>query len=188
MFFALLTFLNSLQAISDIVKFFLMQNLSINSAINFGKIGIIQKSLEDFNITINPENIRAHILNAASQMYKLIADETRDTLISIMFDSASRNNRHVFGVNIRYIYEGKLRERVLGVLTQRNRQFGSILASQIRDLLAKIDKTVEDVYVSCTDNGKNMIKTSNIIIEAQKDLNLIQLISDEGILFIVKSV
>jgi len=124
--------------------------------------------------------MRQKFLKAAFQVYGIIEHETKDSLISIMFDSASRNNRHVFGVNIRYMYDGKLRERVLGVLTQRNRQFGSILAAQIKDLLAKIGKSIDDVYVSCTDNGNNMVKTSDIIFEAQKDLNLMQLISDEG--------
>lgn len=176
----ILLYFCSLQEVGDIVKFFLEQNLSMRCADKFTEIGFVKNVLDQANITINRDTMRGNFLKCAEQIYNIIKEETKNKLISIMFDSASRNNRHVFGVNICYRHEGKFRERVLGVLTQTGRQFGSVLAAQVIQLLEKIEKTINDIYVTCTDNGANMIKTSDILLEAQKELNLIQLISDEG--------
>lgn len=124
--------------------------------------------------------MKEFILKAASEIYKLIADDAKDVLPSVMIDSASKNGRRVFGVFIRYLKNTTIHERVIGVLTQHGHQAGTVLASQIIDMLQKINKSVDDIYSTCSDNGRNMIKASQLLIDAQQQINILSYALEDG--------
>ena len=39
------------------------------------------------------------------------------------------------------------------MLTQHDRQFVSVLASELRDLIDRVGKSVDDIYATCHDQG-----------------------------------
>ena len=90
-----------------------------------------------------------------------------------MFDSASRYGRNVFGVSCRSIKDGEIVYRTLLIITQEGRQFGEILAAQLDNVIEKIGKCFNDIYATCTDQGKNMTKASNISQNAQDQIKVI---------------
>ena len=67
--------------------------------------------------------------------FSLIREETENVLMSLMFDSASQYGRNAFGVSSRYIKDGEIVDRALGIITQEGRQFGEILAAQLENVL-----------------------------------------------------
>ena len=101
-----------------------------------------------------------------------------------MFDNASRYGRNVFGVSCRYIKDGEIVDRNLGIITQEGRQFGKILATQLENVIGKIGKYANDTYATCTGQGKNMRKASNILQNAQDQMKVIlEIYGDEFIDF-----
>ena len=93
--------------------------------------------------------------------------------MSLMFDSASRYGRNLFGVSCRYIKDGEIVDRALGITTQEDRQFGEILAAQLENVIGKIGKCANDIYPTSTDQGKNMTKASHIPRNAQDQMKVI---------------
>ena len=79
-------------------------------------------------------------------------------------------NTNVFSGSIRYTKDGKLYDRTLGMLTQHGRQLGSILADQLNTLIAKVWKGIDDIYSTCSDQGKSMLKASDAIKEMQSQM------------------
>ena len=117
--------------------------------------------------------MKRYIQYACENIFKLIREETENVLVSLMIDSASRYGRNVFGVSCRYIKDGQIADRTLGIITQEGRQFGEILAAQLENVIGKIGKCANDIYATCTDQGKNMMKASNILQNAQDQMKVI---------------
>lgn len=120
------------------------------------------------------------IRRASEQMYEKVKDDIKDSLISVLFDSASRNRRHVLGVTVRYYKDKKINERVLGVITLHERQTSEALADRVRNLLNKVGKTEIDIFCSTTDNGANMLKATDIMLAAQSDSTLLTFLDETG--------
>ena len=123
--------------------------------------------------------MKRYIQHACENIFSLIREETENVLMSLMFDSASRYGRNVFGVSCRYIKDGVIVSRTLGIITQEGQQFGKILAAQLGNVIGKIGKCADDIYATCTDQGKNMTKASNIPQNAQDQMKVILEIYDD---------
>ena len=90
--------------------------------------------------------MKCYIQHACENIFLLIREETENVLMLLMFDSASRYGRNVFGVSCRYIKDGEIVDRTLGIITQEGRQFGEILAAQLENVIEKIGKCANDIY------------------------------------------
>lgn len=86
------------------------------------------------------------------------------------YDSASRLGRNVFSLSIRYMDNGNIIERTAGMMTQNTHQTGINLAEEVKLILKKFDKTVNDVYAICSDGGRNMVKTAELLKNAQDQI------------------
>ena len=156
--------------VRDFIKSILMRNLPITVADDMGKNEMIRKALQAFGVRWNRQKAKEFILKAAEQIYEIIAKDIENVYPSLMFDSASRFNTNVFSASIRYTKDGKLHDRTLGMLTQHGRQLGVVLADQLITLIAKVGKGADDIYSTCSDQGKNMIKASDAIREMQNQM------------------
>ena len=47
------------------------------------------------------------------------------------------------------------------------------MAAQLENVIGKIGKCANDIYATCTDQGKNMTKASNILQNAQDQMKVI---------------
>ena len=131
---------------------------------------MIRKALQAFSVTWNRQKAKEFIQKAADQIYEIITKDIENVYSSLMFDSASRLNRNVFSGSIRFTKDGKLYNRTLGMLSQHRQQLGSVLADQLITLIAKVGKGADDLYSTCLDQGKNMIKASDAIKEMQNQM------------------
>ena len=53
----------------------------------------------------------------------------------------------------------------MGMLTQHGWKFREVLDDQLTTLITKVRKGAGDIYSTCSDQGKNMIKASDTIKE-----------------------
>jgi hypothetical protein len=158
--------------VRDIVRMMLRRNHSFSSVEDLGAMSHVKAILSPFKLTLNRVKVKEYIIFAAKRILELISSETKGQLLSIMSDSCSRNNRNVFSVSIRYINDGVMRERTLGLLTQHGSQTGRSLADQTQELLTKINHPVAHIYSTCTDGGANMVKASQLIIDCQEVIRI----------------
>ena len=149
------------------------RNLSLASADEIGQMSLVKNALKEFKIFINRHSMKCYIQHACENIFLLIREETENVFMSLMFDSASRYRRNVFGVSCRFIKDEEIVDRTLGIITQEGRKFGKILAAQLEFLIGKIGKCANDIYATCTDQGKNMTKASNILQNAQDQVKVI---------------
>ena len=156
--------------VRDFIKSILMRNLPMTVADDMGKNEMIRKTLQAFGVTWNRQKAKEFILKAADQIYEIIAKDIENVYPSLMIDSASRLDTNVFSGSIRYTKDGKFYDRTLGMLTQHGRQLGSVLADQLITLITKVGKGADDIYSTCLDQGKNMIKASDAIKEIQNQM------------------
>ena len=106
------------------------RNLSLASADEIGQMSVVKNALKKFKIFINRYSMKRYIQHACENIFSLIREKTENALMSLMFDSGSRYGRNVFGVSCRYIKDGEVVDRTLGIIIQEGRQFGEILAAQ----------------------------------------------------------
>ena len=102
------------------------RNLPLASADEIGQMSLVKNALKEFKIFINRHNMKRYIQHACENIFSLLKEKTENVLMSLMFDSASRYGRNVFGVSCRYIKDEEIVDRTLGIFTQEGRQFGEI--------------------------------------------------------------
>jgi hypothetical protein len=136
------------RTVRGLVELFLKKNLSLSVADLIPKtLPSVQQEFKSYKRTLNRHNMKKYITTAAEQIYKLIEKDLKDAqaLPSLMFDSASRDGRHVFSASLRYAKGTEIVERTIGMLTQHNRQSGAALKAELIRLLARVGLTENEV-------------------------------------------
>ena len=133
----------------------------------------MKNALKEFKIVINRHSMKSYIQHACENIFSLIREETENVLMSLMFDSASRYGKYLFGVSCRYIKDGQIADRTLDIFPQEGRQFGEILGVSLENVVAKIGKSANDIYTTCTVQGKYMTMASNILQNAKDQIKVI---------------
>ena len=116
------------QLIREMIRLMMNRNLSMASADEIGQISLVKNALKEFKIVMNRRSMKRYIQQACENIFTLIREEN-ENVVSLMFDCAWRYGRNVFGVSCRYIKDGQIADRTLGIITQEGRQFGEILAA-----------------------------------------------------------
>ncbi|XP_036347547.1 uncharacterized protein LOC118756918 [Rhagoletis pomonella] len=78
-------------------------------------------------------------------------------------DVATRQNRHILGINAQYIDGYKIIIYTLGMVELRSRHTGENLKQEILNCLDQFKIEIRQIYSSTTDNGANVIKTSKLL-------------------------
>ena len=128
----------------------MQRNLSSVSADEIGQMSLVKNAFKEFKIIINRHNMKRYIQHACENIFSIITEETENVLLLLMFDSASRYGRIVFGVSCRYIKDREIIDRTFAIIPQEGRQFGEILAALLENKIGKIGKCTDNIYATCT--------------------------------------
>jgi hypothetical protein len=85
---------------------------------NLKEAQVIKREFENNKQTFSRKKIKEYIMEASEQINKQIAEEVKDKVPSIMFDSTSRHGKHVFSASLRYAKGTDIVERTIGLLSQ----------------------------------------------------------------------
>lgn len=105
----------------------------------------------------NVYEIKAKIHKTASEIREKIASEAKNKVIALMVDSATRNNRSIFGINIQYRHNGKLRLATIAMYELKKAHTAKYLGDVVIEVLEKYGLSLEQVLTFTTDNGSNMV-------------------------------
>lgn len=128
---------------------------------------IIKPLTSALNITINPDNLRASVIEEAAYVRKTISDEVRGKLISLKVDGATRHDRSVLGVNIQFIKKGKICLRTLAIEEMLEKHTAEYLKNLMLDVISRYEISPCQIYSITTDNGANMVRAVNLMIEGE---------------------
>lgn len=116
-------------------------------------------------ISITKDIVRNQMQNICDQIREHIMNETKDSLVSVMIDTATRCNRAILGVNIQYIIDGRIVVRTLKMLRLTESHTGKSLAAAVINTLKEFDITVHQIYSQTTDNAANVLLSSKLLDE-----------------------
>lgn len=112
--------------------------------------------------------IRSHnIITIISDEYERIKDmisrKIKGKVLSLKMDSATRNERSVLGINIQLIVDGKIEIYTLSIREMRTSQAAQNLKEHLQEVLNEFGITKKQIFSITTDNGRNMLKSVDLL-------------------------
>lgn len=101
--------------------------------------------------------IKEKVREVASEMRNHIKSEVKGKIISVMVDSATRNGRAIFGINIQYRHNGVLKVVTLAMHQLKNSHTAQYLADVLSNVLCEYGIDLAQVLTITTDSGSNML-------------------------------
>lgn len=123
-----------------------------------------------FNVSINAKIIKENVSSTADSIRLAIKNDLENKLFSIKFDTATRYNRSILGINVQFIKSAKICIATLGMVELKTRHTGENLKNEIDNVLQKYGFTFQSLYSGTVDSGRNMIKALDLINDEQKYL------------------
>lgn len=154
--------------------------VSINDS---GYVKSIQDKLDvlketGFEIKMNDKKytqVKSCISETTNRIKEKIKTEVKGRQISVMLDIATKNHHSILGINVRYIINGKIIERCVGMLPLTEAHDSVYLANETKKCLNKFGINLNQVKSITTDNGANVVA----IVDKLDDVELISLEEDE---------
>lgn len=112
------------------------------------------------------EQIKEYISKTTNQIKEKIAAETKGRHVSLMLDVASKNHHSILGVNVRYIIDGKIVERCIGMINLTEKHTAKHLAKETKMCLDKFEIRLKQIISITSDNGRNVV---NIVDELEAE-------------------
>lgn len=101
--------------------------------------------------------IKEKVREVAGAIHDQIKSEVKGKIISVMVDSATRNRRSIFGINIQYRHNGTLKVVTLAMCELKESHTAKHLADVLSNVLAQYEIDLAQVLTITTDSGSNMI-------------------------------
>lgn len=130
---------------------------------------LVALKTKGINLVIDRESIKFHIENKALEIKRLIKLQARKRAVCLMLDIASRYNRSVLGINIAYMYKGKIRVYTIGMHTLRFSSTAKNIVVVITNLLKEYEIELKQIVAVTTDNGANMIRSTALLERSYRD-------------------
>lgn len=122
---------------------------------------IIALDRQNIKLVINRDNIKKAVEKRAKVIKQTIKRETKNKMVALMLDIASRYNRSVLGINIAYFNEEtkRIRIRTVGMHVLKFSQSAVNIKEAVTENLRQFGIQLMQIISVTTDNGKNMLKT-----------------------------
>lgn len=131
-------------------------------------------------LIITKERVKQLVTEKADQIRKKIIDETKGRFVSLMVDIATRHNRSILGVNIRYMNSsGQFVIRTVGMHPLRMSHSGQNIRDIILETLRKHGIPKARLFSITTDNGKNVINAVALIDVDYQNEKMEEQLSDD---------
>lgn len=109
--------------------------------------------------------IQEKVSEISKVVQEKITEELRGKFLSFMMDVASRHQRSILGVSVQFVEKGELKLRTLMMEKIRKRHTAKNLSEMLSQMLEIYSIPVSNMISMTTDNGSNMIATSNELNE-----------------------
>lgn len=142
--------------------------LSFVDSIGFKKIIRPYKvalATKGISLRISRYTIKKAIAERASKIRQQIQNETKNSLVAVKLDIASRHNRSVLGICINYSFQNRVEIRTIAMHTLRMAHTARNLFEIVNLELDRINIGMDQIYAVSTDNAKNLSKATQLMNE-----------------------
>lgn len=154
-----------LKAVHSCVELVAINSLPFSSLSSSGFRLALDEKLRDFQLAGCELNLSDHhvyeikekVREVARQIHDQIKLEVKGNIISVMVDSATRQQRSIFGINIQYRHNGILKVVTLAMRELRDNHTAKYLANVLTEVLGSFGIDLEQVLTITTDSGSNML-------------------------------
>lgn len=116
--------------------------------------------VKEFNTT----NLKSKITDSALNIRNKIRNDCQSIMLCLKVDSASYQDRAVFGVNLQYINDdSQLITNTLGIIDLKAEYTPEYLSSLIIGTLIDYNIALGQIYAITIDNDDNLIKTQKVV-------------------------
>lgn len=131
---------------------------------------LLQPWTDAYGVKFNSKSIGVHVNNIASSIRSEIINVVNKRYICLKLDIASRMGRSVMGVNVQLINNNfEIVVYTIGMVELSERHFAVYLKQELLAILDRFGIKMSQVYSITTDNGANVIKTSNILYDCTEN-------------------
>lgn len=107
--------------------------------------------------SINVNNIGHKVENHAKNIKQEIINETKNIMVCLKLDIASRLDRSILGINIQYVLRDKIILRTLAMREMKERHTSAYIKDVVMQVLELYEISLHQIYTITTDNGANMV-------------------------------
>lgn len=136
--------------------------------------------LKGIKLIINRRNILKHIQKKADQLKEIIMLEVKNKYLCLMIDIGSRYNRSIFGINVAYMQNSKVRIYTIGMHPLQKCHNAENLRDVIKDKLNEYNISLNQIFSITSDNGANLLKTI-ALLDANLQQEKISNNDDDGV-------
>lgn len=119
---------------------------------------VIALNRKGIELSINKNSIKNHIKNRTNEVKEIIRNETKNKMISVMIDIASRYNRSVLGVSIAYMHGGQICVRTISLYVLKASHTALYIRDLLKQILSEYGIRLAQIASITSDNGRNIIK------------------------------
>lgn len=148
---------------------------------------IVEKDLEELrehNCGFNLDDehfieLKDYIQEVASKIKNKIKADTRAKFVSLMVDSARKNDKSFLGINIQYAVDGRVELRLLGMVQLKQAHTAQYIKEVIVTCLLLYDIGVDQIVSITTDNGANMLAMIDLFNKADDNTDAVNNADDD---------
>lgn len=107
--------------------------------------------------------VKDQMRSISAKIKNKIIEETKNRIISLQLDIATKHNRGILGVNIQYVNNSIVVVRALKMINLTKQHTGKNLASEVKLILEEFGLTLRQMYSITTDNGPNVLLSAEIL-------------------------
>lgn len=116
-------------------------------------------------LNVNLKMLKKTILDMAEQVKEKIKQEISGKKLSLMMDIASKHHRSILGVSLQLIVDGEIKTRTIMMEKFLKRHTAKNLAQMLNGLFTAYGIPLYNVFALTSDNGRNMLATTNELDE-----------------------
>lgn len=114
------------------------------------------------NMQINvPKDVIEYTSHVVEEVKKQITFECKNRIICVMIDIVTKNNISFLGIIIRYVFNGAISERCIGVVVLNESHTADFISKTIAEHLERFEINPQTVLATTSDNAPNMISAIN---------------------------
>lgn len=106
--------------------------------------------------------VKEYIPFVVDQIQEKIKLEVKNKFVSLMIDSATKNNRSIVGLNVQFLIDDTITIRSIGMIHMNESQSGINLFAAVMKRLDLFGIKLNQLLAITSDNGKNMVSMTNI--------------------------
>lgn len=173
--------LSIIQSLSEIVS---VNGRTFTHLLDSGLLRIMRKDLERLDnagcgITLNRNflEIKEYLKHMALEIQRMIGDEAKNRMLSLLIDIGSKNRLSILGIRIQFMNNDGIQNRTIGMIPLDASHTAIYIVQEVMKCLQIYDIDIIQVIAMVSDNASNMIAAAkqldnHIRVECENDENI----------------